>query len=375
VGALPDVVRRRLGTPHGTVGVCVQVEARGLKRNVFVGSCFVDHRSATRSVDLIVCKVPMILQAGLQRLAGQPASEAVLATEVEPGGLGVGRLLWRLALSIGRRLQWRDQWRMLVYRDRAEDRLDVPWALLAPGANAFWADPFLVPHDRGVSVFFEELPFDTGKGRISVIDIDTEGKFGEPAVVLDKPWHLSYPFVFEWEGKRYMIPESAANETVDLYECTGFPQHWRHVTTLISGVRLADASLVRWQGRWWMFAAHGQIGASNYDELHLYWADDLLGPWCPHPLNPVKMDAGSSRPAGAMVVDGDRIIRPTQDCRNRYGDGVVFQEVVVLDTTRFQERARHRLLPGGLAPGEAFHTYNRAGHYSVIDAARSIRRW
>jgi hypothetical protein len=171
-----------------------------------------------------------------------------------------------------------------------------------------------------------------------------------------------------------MIPESSAREVVDLYECVDFPHEWRHVKRLMEGVRLADVTLITWQGRWWMFASHGGPGASNYDELHLYWADTPMGPWSPHALNPVRIDAGSARPAGAMFMAGDRIVRPAQDCRERYGDGVVFQEILVLDEERFEERALHRLEAGGLAHGVGYHTFNSAGRYVAIDAVAPVGR-
>lgn len=372
-GAIEQAVRRRIGVHQGTVNVVVRSTMRGVQSDLITARCFIDHRSLSRSVDLIINKVPRILQGALARMAvgDDVAAEPPVAL---PPPQRAFRLLWRLAGSIAQRLTSRDQWRILLYRDVAEGRLRAPWATLSPDAAAFWADPFVVPHERGVAVFLEELPFASGKGRISVIDVDSDGRKGALSTVLDQPWHLSYPFIFEWQGKHFMIPESSANKTVDLYECTEFPLHWRYVKTLISGVRLADATLIRWEGRWWMFAAHGDLGASNYDELHLFWADDVTGPWHAHVLNPVRIDAGSTRPAGAMFVANGRIVRPAQDCRNRYGDAVVFQEVLDLDLTHFRERTVCRLKPDGLAPDAACHTFNRAGRYAVIDAAESIRR-
>ena len=372
---LVQAVRRRLGAHRGTVQVSVRTQASNAVRTLFSGACFIDHRSLARSIDLVARKVPMLLQAGFTR-CGRPDQMSTSLSQAPPPMLGPLRLIWRLAVSIAQRLLWRDQWGMLVYRDQPRARLHQPWASVMPDASAFWADPFLVPHAGGAGLFFEELPFATGKGRISFVPIDGEGRPGPLVVVLDKPWHLSYPFQFESDGRRYMIPESSANETVDLYECTEFPQQWRFVQTLIGGRRLADATIVSWQGRLWMFAAHGHPGASNYDELHIYSADNLQGPWRPHVQNPVKIDAGSARPAGAMWVENGRIVRPTQDCRNRYGDGVAFQEVVALDDSRFEERPLDRLAPRGTSEGAAVHTFNEMTGFTVIDAARSAwRRW
>ena len=75
-----------------------------------------------------------------------------------------------------------------------------------------------------------------------------------------------------------------------------------------------------------------------------------------------------------MWVENERIVRPTQDCRDRYGDGIEFQEVVLLDEGRFEERPLGRLRPEGAKPGAAVHTFNEMAGFTVIDAAGSARR-
>ena len=49
---------------------------------------------------------------------------------------------------------------------------------------------------------------------------------------------------------------------------------------------------------------------SRQQELSIYWADRIRGPWRPHALNPVKLDARSSRPAGALFRRDGKWIRP-----------------------------------------------------------------
>ena len=51
-------------------------------------------------------------------------------------------------------------------------------------------------------VFCEEYPYATGKGVISVFALDDEGNPGSPRVVLERPHHLSYPFVFRARRRR-----------------------------------------------------------------------------------------------------------------------------------------------------------------------------
>ena len=165
-----------------------------------------------------------------------------------------------------------------------------------------------------------------------------------------------------------MVPESSANRSVDLYRCDEMPHRWTKVASLLTDVRLADATLHHDGDRWWMFATHGQPGASMYDELHLFHAADLLGPWVPHRLNPVKIDAASARPAGALFRHGRQLIRPAQDCSTVYGGGVVLNQVLRLDEQAYEECALSRLAVEGLGSAVPVHSLNAAGDTACVDA-------
>lgn len=373
---LTSAVRRRIGVSQACARVkAIEITAGG-ERLLYLGACWLDHRSLSRSVDLVARKVPMLLKGALSRRAGSPLPnpanpDADFGIEA---GSSVPALVWQLVGSIANRMFRRVRWKIVVYANQPENGLETPWVELDPGPGSFWADPFIVPHAGGLAVFFEELVYRENRGKISVVHIDESGRRGDARTVLDKPWHLSYPFMRREGGKLFMLPESSAHGTLDVYECIDFPYRWEFVKTIVSGVRLADASIVDWQGKLWMFAAHGEHGASNYDELNIYWAASLMGPWTPHALNPVKIDAGSARPAGSMFIDNGRIVRPTQDCRNRYGDKVSLQEILVLDEARFEERSIGGISPGRVSPEDAVHTYNEAAGFAVIDAAGWISR-
>jgi hypothetical protein len=185
--------------------------------------------------------------------------------------------------------------------------------------------------------------------------------------VLEESHHLSYPFVFEADDGIYMIPESAATRSVDLYKAYDFPRGWRHEATLLQGVSAADATLFRHDGLWWMFAAVGEDGSSRNDQLHIYWAQDVRGPWQPHVGNPVKIDVSSVRPAGRLFRRGVALLRPTQDCSRVYGGGVTLCEVTELSRESFAEVEVERLLPDWLPANVAFHTLSSSGRLEMID--------
>src|SRR5262249_60302440 len=98
---------------------------------------------------------------------------------------------------------------------------------LAPPAARAGADPFAVERNGRHYVFFEELPYASGKAHISMIEIGPGGRRSAPVRVLERDYHLSYPFLLEHDGSLYMIPESAQNRSVELYRCIDFPLRWR----------------------------------------------------------------------------------------------------------------------------------------------------
>ena len=95
---------------------------------------------------------------------------------------------------------------------------------MAHDGQRFQADPFLFSHGGRTWMFFEDFPHATRKGVIAVCEIDASGHPGAPRVVLEEPFHLSYPFVFEHDGEIYMLPETAAAGCIRLYHADPFPR-------------------------------------------------------------------------------------------------------------------------------------------------------
>ncbi|HET9652560.1 MAG TPA: hypothetical protein VFP36_10230, partial [Usitatibacter sp.] len=124
---------------------------------------------------------------------------------------------------------------------------------LQPPKGWFWADPFPIQVDGRNYIFFEELPLGASKAHISVVEIDREGRASKPVKVLERDYHLSYPFLVEDGGRLYMIPETANNRTVEIYRCVEFPAKWKLERVLLADVFCADTTLHRDGDRWWMF--------------------------------------------------------------------------------------------------------------------------
>jgi hypothetical protein len=270
---------------------------------------------------------------------------------------------------------WRVGWRFtdgpgVLERGRLPDD---GWRVLPDDGRHFYADPFPIVVDGRTHLFVEDFDHRLGRGVISAVEFDGAGPIGTPRPVLQHEQHLSYPFVLECQGEVWMMPETSAAGTVELYRATDFPDRWELAQVLLRDVDASDATPFRHEGRWWL-SATVRRGGSCSDALHLWYADDLVGPWKPHERNPVLVDIASARPAGRPARHAGRLLRPAQDGRAGYGGALAVAEVVDLDPGTFTQRVVARVSPGGSWPGTRLHTVNRAGNLEVVDgSARSPR--
>ncbi len=288
------------------------------------------------------------------------------------------RLSWRLVLNVAANQlhlrHWLDQWQIAYYfadEDDAGRRFDR-LRYLVPPKDRFWADPFALEFQGRYYIFFEELPYGTQKGHIAAIEVFENAEPAEPTIVLERPYHLSYPFILDWEGTLYMLPETAQNRTVELYRCERFPHRWELHGVVLENIRAFDASLWKQDERWWMFVNVAEPAADSCDELNLYWSTTPLGPWTAHGGNPVVSDVRCARPAGPLFSRGGKLYRPSQDCSWAYGHSVSINRVDVLHEGDYQETAVDRVAPGWREDILCVHTLGGSKRLHVIDCM--IRR-
>lgn len=308
---------------------------------------------------------------GLSAVLGQPAVSGEQRSPRSSGRMvgDLGRHVVSRARDKWARRRYTERW-VLMYRTDGRLHGIGGYTPLLPPPDKFWADPHLVSAGDRHYLFFEEACRATGRGHISVTEISARGEIGTPVVALQRPYHLSYPFVFRWLGEYYMIPETAGNRSIEAYRCVRFPDRWEYHRTIMDDLFAVDATLLEHAGRWWLFAnVRENEGASEWDELCLFHAEEpFADAWIPHPLNPVVSDVRSARPAGAILRRDGELYRPSQDCSHRYGYGLNLARIVELDTENYREEIVDRLRP---APGgrvRAVHSLATDSRLVVIDA-------
>lgn len=325
--------------------------------------------SLWKSASIILLKLKELYEYGSSAL--EKTYDEMKPRET-PGNLRMLTLYPKIALRLIQKrlenLDGKEQWQIAYLLGHEQESLAdtfTQFKFLKPPIDHFWADPFVVKKDGKFYIFIEDFVNELNRGILAVIEMDDKGNYQDAQPIMQKPYHLSYPFIFEWENDYYMIPETHENQTIDLYRSVSFPDQWELVKTMISGVTAADATLLELDGKWWMFVTIGKNSLN--DDLYIFYADSPLGEWKPHKLNPVKSDVRSSRPAGHIFKRGDTYYRPAQDCSVRYGYAIVIHKIVQLDTETYIEEPVSKVLPHGHTGIIGTHTINHTEGISVID--------
>lgn len=292
----------------------------------------------------------------------------------------------RVRLAIGaamRNLQWRlrpyhQEFSIIVQQARLLDGIADLESAAAPSlthrdvtdvAAAFVADPFLCKDGPYWYLFFEVLNKSGWKGEIGLA-VSTDGlQWKYEGIVLREDFHLSYPYVFHEEGYYYMLPEGRAGGALTLYVADQFPWRWRAQGEILQGEDIADASILRLDGTWWLFAA---CKTASGRELRLFSSADLGGAWQEHPKSPISPARPDTvRPGGRIITVGGRLLRFAQGSKPFYGTNVHAIEIRALSSSDYQEE----YLGTGpiLGPGKAL--WNSGGMHHVDAQPYSADTW
>src|SRR5256885_5739077 len=204
------------GTPSTETRLCVQWKGSSGKRVLYSSVAPTDRRSLSRSKSRLYWKISAALARNLlclgedpdafvQRLAASASSDVAHAPSAPPadgpGNLEMlragARLARRYASDKWMRTLYREHWTLAYQRGSSDGRVEGPFQTLIPPSDRYWADPFPIRVGNEYYIFHEEAPLSHYKGTIVLSVVDDAGKTAGPIPILEKDYHLSYPFVFQ----------------------------------------------------------------------------------------------------------------------------------------------------------------------------------
>ena len=296
-------------------------------------------------LDLVLARVEaLLLRAAAGEgatLADRPLRSPAAFSTLRLAKARARRLAARLLAPVRRGPSARPHWNIALRReDSPPDVRHFDLGAYRPlpiDPGTFHADPFVAERAGRAYVFAEAFPYATGRGLIVCAELDCDGVAGPFRTVLERPWHLSYPFVFDHGGETYLAPEGSTHGGVEIYRAAAFPWEWTLEHHLLPEWPLVDATFFQHEGRLWLLAGAATPGGSDWDELYAWHAPTLAGPWTPHRLNPIKSDCRCARPGGRPLRLGERLLRPAQRCEKAYGEALAWLEIRTLTPDSFEE--------------------------------------
>lgn len=297
------------------------------------------------------------------------------------GRRGVDAPFAGLAVAVLRRsldrLLFHSDWCVLV-REHASDGAPphdlAGFVPVEPPTGRFYADPFVVETPRGTRIYVEDSLDGIHRGRITSLGLAADGSWHPERVLLEDVDHRAYPHVLRTEAGLIITADSGRAGGVDVFVQHEVDAELEHVTTCLEGVPASDPTLLWHEGRYWLLVAVAGHGMNPWDELHAFFATEITGPWQPHWLNPVVADVRRARPAGRIFRWDQAMIRPGQDCSERYGGRIVLSEITTLTPDAYAERAVGAIEPRGVPGVSRTHTYTFDGSVEALDGYRQVRR-
>lgn len=259
----------------------------------------------------------------------------------------------------------RYKWDLAIALEVEGHRYDSPkwnFHIVKAPRNKWYADPFILDvTNNDIVVLVEEFTYSINRGRLAKLVIDKSTyRIKSEKIILDLSTHLSFPAILRLGDNIYIYPENSASGKSTLY-CYTYQDDSLVVVDTLSELPLTDAIMAEVDGEDYMFAT--KIPTQNSNILTIYASEKKIGLY--RPIQTIALADNTARSAGNVFIDGNRVIRPAQNCNGGYGVGLVFQEVIKKDNGKFvlKELFRKNPLRGYIG----MHTYNQYKGYAIVD--------
>lgn len=238
--------------------------------------------------------------------------------------------------------------------------------LLPPHWNYWCADPFPFYREGEWYIFVEVYYLHHTKACLGYYRLSDPDRIH---IVLDEPFHLSYPNIFEWKEQIYMIPETHNAKELRLYRAVQFPDQWELDSVLLRDIDLADSSLLFSSNEIFIETMEDTNSSGSYRNI-FYRLD--MDSRAIHPLTVTPSTYIDRRPAGNFFSVGDQLYHALQNCDNCYGEFMHIARVTSFNNEGLKEEETMQIRAEDLPimsdlPFIRTHTLNRYGRLEVVD--------
>ena len=245
---------------------------------------------------------------------------------------------------------------------------DIIW-LLDKSFDKFDADPFpLSSDDKYFKILIEEFIKKEGYAKISLMTVAKGNNQIRIKPLLKTKSHLSYPFIFKENEKVYVFPESSKSGKLSCYEYIPSTESLVFVKDILN-LPLKDSTIIKHNNKFWLFGATIDNN-SNYI-LQVFYSNELLGPYLPHPRNGEIKGLDGIRPAGNIIEVNGVLYRPSQNCKNKYGESITINKVNRLSQIDFEEETYMRITINENNKNNygihSVHTINAIDNFIIVD--------
>ena len=204
------------------------------------------------------------------------------------------------------------------------------WEIAKAPDKEWCADPFVIENGSNKYIFVEQYSKDKDKGSIGYFEF-VDGKPVSQGIIIENTYHMSYPDVFKYGDRYYMIPESSANNSVDLYVAEHFPDIWKKEKSLITGKKYVDSTVYQDNSGLYLIS-YTMIGGY---EIHVFMLN--MKSKEVELISKKRYEKNVARPGGRLFIENGKLLRPAQDCSRKYGEALILYQVDALNRDGYFE--------------------------------------
>lgn len=261
----------------------------------------------------------------------------------------------------------------IAYRQKSKGIFNKtnPFTVINNGHKGWYADPFLFDYNGETYLFAEYFSYKLNRGVLVYSKFNKiKNMFSPYKQIIVEGFHLSYPVVFEYNGKIYMMPETSAAGSLYLYEAVSFPEKWNRLPAVMSDIKLVDTTPIVINDKLFALTLRLHEDDHNFGDLLLLEYDGKRFNISSQGV--LSQDMSISRPGGNFILDNNKIYRVSQDCDGSYGKAVNIIEMSDDFVNKFGEKIVEKISPKDIILknknfAEGIHTYNVSNELEVVD--------